>query len=483
MKKSTLGILSFLFSALFLFGLVPALQAQNVDEKIKSLEQELTKLKSQQMSLKKEATAQAAALPGFEYRPGSGLTITAADQSWGINFYYEFAYDMMWLDGEDQRREGDFGLFGRRNRPGVKYCWDRCFYEFTWEADMDGDETTTKEGLNQRSAFRVNFNQLNPFLPSVATGMDIPGAGSRYRSSDLTFELPTLDRNNGFNTGSHTGVEFQWEDLSFPGPGANQFHYYWVIHGMGRSDGLKDQSNHIDHVVYYNVNPFSQTKSKWIEGIGVSAMAWFGNIDDRVTANNGANTTTSFQLRIQEGSTRVTFFQSPTHGRGDPHVFFEPSAQYKVGPYQLRVVGGADRYHSDPTPTLPVNTKAFYWKFMNDLMVWSPKGFLTGSSTTPGTLGVGWSFERTWIDCGFTGCNQEAGSGAVKRDVILVRELDVRYWIRPALSLWWTWKWYDVANTPSASQIATGCSKNTNAGNPGKDCNWHDLVLRLYWLF
>ena len=479
MKKSTLGILSFLFSALFLFGLVPALQAQNVDEKIKSLEQELTKLKSQQMSLKKEATAQAAALPGFEYRPGSGLTITAADQSWGINFYYEFAYDMMWLDGEDQRREGDFGLFGRRNRPGVKYCWDRCFYEFTWEADMDGDETTTKEGLNQRSAFRVNFNQLNPFLPSVATGMDIPGAGSRYRSSDLTFELPLLDRNNGFNTGSHTGVEFQWEDLPFPGPGANQFHYYWVIHGMGRSDGLKDQSNHIDHVVYYNVNPFSQTKSKWIEGIGVSAMAWFGNIDDRVTANNGANTTTSFQLRTQEGSTRVTLFQSPTHGRGDPHVFFEPSAQYKVGPYQLRVVGGADRYHSDAIAAVPVPSRAFYWKFMNDLMVWSPKGLLTGSSTTPGTLGVGWSFERTWADCGFTGCN----TLGPRRNVVLVRELDVRYWIRPSLSLWGTWKWYDSANTPSAGQIATGCSKNTGAGNVGKDCNWHDLVLRLYWLF
>src|SRR5437870_12806536 len=368
MKKRTLAVLSFLLSVFFLFALVPALQAQNVDEKIKSLEQELTKLKSEQMSLKKEATAQAAALPSFEYRPGNGLSITAADQSWGINFYYEFAYDMMWLDGEDQRREGDFGLFGRRNRPGVKYCWDRCFYEFTWEADMDGDETTTKEGLIQRSAFRVNFNQLNPFLPSVATGMDIPGAGSRYRSSDLTFELPLLDRNNGFNTGSHTGLDFQWEDLpAVFFPGTHQFHYYWVINEMGRtggdqhSDSLATHSNKHDYVLYYNINPFSQSKSKWLEGIGASAMVWFGNIDDCNMVG-----TKQLQLRTQEGSTRVLFFTSPIHTRGDPHVFFEPSAQYKVGPYQLRVVGGADRYHSDHTAALPVNTKAFYWKFMND---------------------------------------------------------------------------------------------------------------------
>src|ERR1044071_7597616 len=145
MKKRTWGMLSFLFSAVFLFALTSALQAQNVDEKIKALEQELTKLKSEQMSLKKEATAQAAALPTFEYRPGSGVVINAPDQSWSINFYYEFAYDMMWLEGNDARREGDFGLFGRRNRPGVKYCWDRCFYQFNAELDMDGDETGTKE--------------------------------------------------------------------------------------------------------------------------------------------------------------------------------------------------------------------------------------------------------------------------------------------------------------------------------------------------
>jgi hypothetical protein len=478
-KKRTWGVLSFPFGVFFLFSLTSALQAQDVDEKIKALEQELTKLKSEQMSLKKEATAQAAAMPTFEYRPGSGVAINTADQSWSINFYYEFAYDMMWLEGNDARREGDFGLFGRRNRPGFQYCWDKCFYQFNAELDMDGDETGTKETLIQRARFAVNLNQLNPWFPVVQTGMDIPGAGSRYRSSDLTFELPLLDRNNGFNTGSHTGLDFQWEDLTAVFfPGTHQFHYYWVIHGMGRSDGLKDQSNKADHVVYYNINPFSQSKSKWLEGIGASVMTWFGNIDDR----NATNTTTSMQLRSQEGSTRVVMFTSPTHTRGDPHVFFEPTAQYKVGPYQLRVAGGADRYHSDHTAALPANTKSFYWKFMNDIMLWSPKGFLTGSSTTPGTLGMGWSFERTWADCGFSGCDQ-ANAGTVSRTVVLVRELDFRYWIRPALSLWATWKWYDSSNTPAATQTAVGCSSNTNVGNSGKSCNWHDLVLRLYWLF
>src|SRR5262249_61509816 len=74
--------------AALLLAAVPA-GAQSVDDKIKGLEQELTSLKSQQMELKKEATAQAAALPSFSYRPGNGVDITAADKAWGIPFGIE----------------------------------------------------------------------------------------------------------------------------------------------------------------------------------------------------------------------------------------------------------------------------------------------------------------------------------------------------------------------------------------------------------
>lgn len=51
--------------------------ADDLDGRIRTLEDELTKLKEQQVELKKEATAAAAALPTFEYRPGNGLNIEA----------------------------------------------------------------------------------------------------------------------------------------------------------------------------------------------------------------------------------------------------------------------------------------------------------------------------------------------------------------------------------------------------------------------
>src|SRR5262245_5007052 len=457
-------------------------RAQSVDDKIRSLEQELTQLKEQQIELKKEATAQAVAMPTFTYRPGAGLNITGADQSWGIRFGYEFAVDWLKLQGEDQWREGDGGFFMRRNRPQVTYYWNRGFYEFAAELDMDGDETGTKETLIQRACFRVRGEQLNPWLPTMQFGIDCSGAGTRYRSSELTFELPTLDRNNGFNTGSHVGIGYSWSDLPFFGLGSQQFNYYWALHGMGRGDGVKDQSNKSDHVFMWNINPFNQVKNKWISGIGFSMMGWFGNIDDRVTANNGANSTRTFQLRSQEGSTRVVFFTSPTAGEG-LHTFLSPSAQYKVGPYQLNFVAGFDRYNNTSGPTSG-RIEGTYWKLMNDLYLWSPKGYYTGAPGEAGSLGLGYSYERSWADCHQSGCDA-ANGGNISSAVLVVNEGGLRYWITPSISVHLAVKNYDINNTPRNTQVAVGCTSKSNIGTSsfGKHCNFTDAVLRFYAVY
>ena len=84
-----------------LFAAAPAF-AQSVDDKIKSLEQELSQLKDQQVEMKKEATAAAAALPTFSYRPGNGLNIEAADKSWGLRATIETQWRMYFNQGQDQ---------------------------------------------------------------------------------------------------------------------------------------------------------------------------------------------------------------------------------------------------------------------------------------------------------------------------------------------------------------------------------------------
>ena len=89
MKNRLLGFASFAVAlAAFLLAVVPA-SAQSVDERIKTLEQELIQLKEQQIEMKRDATEAAAALPTFEYRPGNGMMIQAADKSWSFRHSFE----------------------------------------------------------------------------------------------------------------------------------------------------------------------------------------------------------------------------------------------------------------------------------------------------------------------------------------------------------------------------------------------------------
>ena len=77
-------------SALMLLLMVASTaRSESVDDKIKVLEAELTELKEQQIELKKEATAAAAAMPSFSYRPGNGVMIEAADKSWSFRHSFE----------------------------------------------------------------------------------------------------------------------------------------------------------------------------------------------------------------------------------------------------------------------------------------------------------------------------------------------------------------------------------------------------------
>jgi len=53
------------------------------------------------MELRKEATAAADALPTFNYRPGNGLSITAADKAWAIRFSIDAHLRTLFESGQD----------------------------------------------------------------------------------------------------------------------------------------------------------------------------------------------------------------------------------------------------------------------------------------------------------------------------------------------------------------------------------------------
>jgi hypothetical protein len=485
-----------------LFAAAPAF-AQSVDDKIKTLEQELSQLKTQQIELKKEATAAAAALPTFEYRPGNGLEIEAADKSWGIRFTVETHFRMLFESGRDQVGRTNGEIMGRRFRPGFIYCVNNCLWEIEATLDLDGFGTgnaknatgTTGGGILQRGAVTFNAQELHAWLPSVQFGMEVQNAfgaslarqGSGSVGAQMEYDLHT--RNNGFNTGrAGQGIVLNWDDRSLssigiPGRiGKFQLGMSAIAEG---DDGLSSFTDRKDFNTYLSVQPFSQVKNKWIRGLTFEGGAWFCNVDNRANENGCSR----YRVQDHGDGGRQTLFDTGADSIGDGlHMAWGTGVVYNVGPYTLRAMGAWQNSDGDRGGT-PGKKRAHSFLIGHDLFTWSPKGFLTGSSSTAGSILLGTHFERVDMS---VGCNDvPAGCsgghlGQFHRNRILLREADIWYFIAPRMSVGLGVLWYDAANLrvgPNQACANLGICDGNGNGRDGKGGDWLDVMLNWRYTF
>ena len=505
MNEKLLGLaaVGFLLAAMLLMA-VPS-GAQSVDDKIKALEQELSSLKSQQMELKKEATAAAAALPSFSYRPGNGLNIEAADKSWGIRFSMETDVRMLFESGQDAvgRTNGEIML--RRWRPYFWYCIDNCLYEIETALDMDGfgtgnakNSTNTGGGsIMQRGVVHFHLEKLNPFMPTVDIGGDVSTAFSTSRQGSSAvgaqLEYDLLSQSTGPNTGSAGwGIVFNWDDRSLSGigiPGRIGRYELAMASVKEGDDNLSSFTDRKDFVQYISIFPFSELKNKWIQGLMFEFGSWFCNVDQRQQAVNGCS-----RLLVQDNgnAARQNLFDTGANTIGEGLVtMISPGITWSVGPYSLRAMGmwmqGEDGNFTQCNslslascnPNLRGKKRGRNWLIGHDLFLWSPKGFLTGSANTPGSILVGTHFERTDVSCDTPRCPGING-GQFHRGTYLLREWDLWYFIAPRMSIGGGIWWYDASNLTTTVQRNLGVRHNGNAGQGG---SWTDAVMAFRYQF
>jgi hypothetical protein len=493
------------------FFVAAAAEAQNVDDKIKALEQELSSLKSQQMELKKEATAAAAALPSFSYRPGNGADITAADKSWGIRFTMEAHLRTLFESGQDAvgRTNGEVML--RRWRPAIFYCIDNCLYEIEMAWDMDGFGTgNAKNSTNsatssilQRGVTHFHLENLNPFLPTVDIGGDVSTAfslsrqGSSAVGTQMDYDL--LTRNFGPNTGrAGWGYVFNWDDRSLSGIGIPgrigryEFAMASVNEGDDNLSSFKDKKSFVQYISLF---PFAEVKNKWIQGFMFEYGAWFCNIDQRASVPGNVVDNGCGRLRIQDNGDggRQTLFDTGANSIGKGLVtVLSPGITWEIGPYRLRAMGAfMQAADGGFKPTAPVGSapvigkkRAHDWLIGHDLFLWSPKGFLTGSANTPGSILVGTHFERTDVSCDVPRCPSGPGAPGTlsqfHRDAIILREWDLWYFIAPRMSIGGSLLWYDASNLTTTVQRNLGIRHNGRVGGGGQ---WTDGNLNWRYQF
>ena len=582
MKNRVLSFtaLGFLLAALFVAAL-PA-RAADVDKRIQALEDELVRLKAEQAQVKteqiemrKEASAAAAALPTFSYRPGGGMTIQAADKAWSLNLAHEVHYVMPFSSGRDNQGRTSGEVMGRRFRQFWTLCVNNCFWEIESRLDLDGFGTNSDL---QRGVGWMHLEQISPWLPTFYLGMDGPSSISSYRrgssSTGAQAEYDLLSRNGGFNTGRFgTGVGVNWDnkDLSAIGIPGRLVRFNTVMASIGEADdGNSVRSDRKDYNAYINIEPFSKLNNMWLKGLGLEFGAWFCNNDPHASANacgrlrirdhGPAGRTTLFdtRLRIRERH-RLRFDGAGNHTTinnadvtttvnigGGPALFFMPGVQWQMGPYTLRATGGWQSYR-DRSQTFEgglnkIGTtdsvfesitvgsrriKGRNWNIGHDLFLWSPKGFLTGSSSTPGSILIGTHFERTDVSCtvprvtmvradGFgtdditlpncadvrlsnrrtdtfgasagTAFDTSFDNPGMNRNRILLREFDIYYFIAPRASIGLNFLWYDASNIPAGTDSSPGSQFNLNKSGQGKEVagkggEWMDILLNLRWSF
>ncbi len=508
MKKGFGGVtaLGFMLAALLLAAVPVA--AQNVDEKIQALEQELSSLKSQQMELKKEATAAAAALPTFSYRPGNGVNIEAADKSWGIRFSMETGLRMLFESGQDAIGRTNGEILLRRWRPYFYYCIDNCLYEIETAFDMDGFGTgnaknstnTGTSSIMQKGILHVHFENLNPFLPTLDVGGDVSGLsfgtarrGSSATSAQLEYDL--LTRNIGPNTGrAGWGIVFNWDDRSLSGigiPGRIGRYQASMASISEGDDNLSSFTDRKDFGTYLSIYPMSQLKNKWLRGFMWEFAGWFCNVDQRQQAVNGCN---RMRIRDNGDAARQTLFDTGNNSIGKGlFTTFTTGITWTFGPYKLRAMGawaqaadgnfsgcsGLPNVPAGCTPNKRGEKRAHDFLIGNDLFLWSPKGFLTGSANTPGSILVGTSFQRTDVSCATPRCPNING-GQFHRGAYLVREWDLWYFLAPRMSIGGGIMWYNASNLTTTVQQNLGIR---NTGQRGAGGSWLDGSLNYRYQF
>ncbi|HVO92116.1 MAG TPA: hypothetical protein VMT22_04715 [Terriglobales bacterium] len=492
-----------LFWGLFLVA-PPWTRAQGVDEEIKALKEKLATLESQQIEMKKEAEAATAAMPTFSYRPGNGLNIEAADKSWSFRTSVESHFRLNFLSGRDQRGRSQGELEGRRFRPYFFYCINNCLWEIEAALDLDGfgggnGKNATGDDFGsilQRGAVQFHAEDLHPWLPTVQFGMEVQNAqggslarqGSGSVGAQAEYDLHTS--NNGFNTGrAGSGIVFNWDDRSLSSIGIpgrlRRFQMSMAAIAEG-DDGLQSFTDRKDFNVYGSIQPFSQVKNKWISGLTFEYGSWFCNHDNRAIENGCS------RYRIRDnarGGGRKTLFDTGSESIGDGlHIAHGPGIVYNVGPYTLRLMGHFQS--SEDRGGTRGKKRANSFLIGHDLFLWSPKGFLTGSATTAGSVLVGTHFERVNMSCTIATLCATINSGDFHRERVILREWDLWYFIAPRMSVGGSLLWYDASNLRnginqeahdlgicSRDKITAGGCRNGTGGD------WVDVFLNWRYTF
>ena len=362
-------------------------QASDVDSRIQALERELAQLKQNQES----ALAAEMKGPSFKYKPGGGLTIAAADNNWSIRFTQRLqVYHSIWLSNENPAAGyQNFELRMRRFRPTINVSSQQGFYAVTWLLN-DGSDGTAFGGDGY-----INFDKLNPWLPSFGWGYSPSFSGNTQAGAFRTEDSPVLD---GLGIGGQQDGSFVLSWKKLPSMGMAKITHLQLAWGQDNQSETApgDDGNSVGFAL--GLKPLAGAKG--MGGLAISSLSY--------SLGYQAHSDTSSRLRartpnlanravlIDTGSANAdTTYMS--HGLGwSPMKWLSLSANYAT--YERDPGGGVDVEATD------VRLAARVW-------LWGPKSGMMGGSKGEGGVYVAPLYSAADID--YAGGNSDVTNTGV----------------------------------------------------------------------
>jgi hypothetical protein len=293
--------------------------------------------------------------------------------------------------------------------------------------------------------------------------------------------------------GSHAGLGVGWDEVDI-GPSKN-----WLFVNLATSrQGTHQEFVNDDRkglMTFIGTRPFGNTKNKWINGFEVG-FGYQAHSQDRPENLAGADGVSEIRVRNVERRGRFLLFQPDSGaipGNGSDQNFGHgfswvaiPGMKWTIGPYMFRAVWVKTQYAGKQDTFRGIEGQG--WTIDHQIFLWSPKGFLTGSQTTPNSIMFSWGFERADMNCG-RGCDASGGNGSspFHANTVINRETALWWWIRPSFGLGMWHHWWTSSNTPVHTQVASGCKKNFAAADSGKSdsrtCDFYSFNtgIRFRW--
>jgi hypothetical protein len=111
------------------------------------------------------------------------------------------------------------------------------------------------------------------------------------------------------------------------------------------------------------------------------------------------------------------------------------------------------------------------WEISHQIFLWSPKGFLTGSSSRNGTVMMGYTFNRADGYCKPPACDND---DEYQSNHLILNQLSLWYVLARRTAFGVVWNHYDAKKVVTDEQEDLDC-RNTEVA--GKGCDWNNVML------